>query len=53
MAIELLAPAESHLDLDQGALQIDLQGDQGVSLFRDLSHELVDLAAVHQKLPGP
>ena len=50
--VEFFALAQAHLDLDPAALEVDLQGDQGVAVLLDLAVEPHDLPLVHQQPPG-
>ena len=50
--VEFFALAQAHLDLDPAALEVDLQGDQGVAVLLDLAVEPHDLPLVHQQSAG-
>ena len=50
--VELFALAQADLDLDPAALEVDLQGDQGVAVLLDLAVEPHDLPLVHQQAAG-
>lgn len=51
--VELLAAGQADLHFHQAAFEINPQGHQRVSFFRDLPGDLIDLVPVHQKLLRP
>ena len=52
LVVGALAPGQAQLDLDQVALEVDAQGDQGEAALVDAGRQLVDLLAVEQELAG-
>ena len=50
--VQFAAFAKANGDLDPGALEVDVQGDQGEALLIELPPQLVDFTAVGQQLAG-
>ena len=49
LIVELFTAAQANLDLEAGALEVDLQRNQGIPLLGDQSLELHDLLLMHEQ----
>ena len=52
LIIQLFTAAKSHLYLDVRALEVQLQGHEGIALLRHQTEQLKDLLFVHQEAAG-
>lgn len=53
LIIELLTAGQANFHLHQAALEINLQGHQGIALLGQLAIDLIDLILMKQKLSHP